>query len=34
MSGSRTMQEMAVVQTSQPSSGTQLTGEFWYETLE
>lgn len=33
MSGARTMQEMAVVQTSQPSSGTQLTGEFWYETL-
>ena len=34
MGGTRTMQEMAVVQTSQPSSGTQLTGEFWYETLE
>ena len=34
MSGSRTMTEMAVVQRSEPTSGTQLTGEFWYETLE
>ena len=33
MSGSRTMLEMAVVQSTEPASGTQLTGEFWYETL-